>query len=474
MRNDGQLFGIGYDFSVCLIGGICGPVYVGTICIIILFALALVGTRVAFAAAIAGTLGLIEMIGFWPGLSIAGTIPYAKTSLYALSVLPPFILIGFLAFHAGMTATLFDAARKWLGWLPGGLAVATIMAQTGFAAVSGASTATAAVFSRIAIPEMLEHGYSKRLAAGVVAAGGTIASMIPPSAILVIYGLIVEELIGKLLLAGFIPGIFSALVYVAIIVIWASLRPGVGPAVGGYSWGERIRAVPGILPIMIVAGIIISAVYTGWATVTESGALGAAVVLVLAFMHGMRTRELRDALMETARLTVMIFTLIWGIYIFVTFLSYSMVPQTFADWIVHLPYHPYTILVCILLGYTVLGMFMDAIGMLLVTLPIFYPAMMALNGGPGATPETSPFGLTQSEASIWFGLIVVKMAEVCLITPPIGLNCFVVNGVQPQISLPDVFRGIVLFFVADIITIAGLVMFPEIVLILPQLLGGRG
>ena len=208
---------------------------------------------------------------------------------------------------------------------------------------------------------------------------------------------------------------------------------------------------------MIVALIIISAVYTGWATVTESGALGAAVVLVLAFMHGMRTRELRDALMETARLTVMIFTLIWGIYIFVTFLNYSTVPQAFAEWIVHLPFHPYTILVCILLGYTVLGMFMDAIGMLLVTLPIFYPAMMALNGGPDATPETSPFGLTQDEASIWFGLIVVKMAEVCLITPPIGLNCFVVNGVQPQISLPDVFRGIVLFFIADIFTIAALV-----------------
>ena len=456
----GAIFGIGYS----------DPVVVGIICICMLFALALVGVRVAFAAAIAGFVGLVELIGFWPGATTAGTIPYAKTSLYALSVLPPFILIGFLAFHAGMTTTLFDAARKWLGWLPGGLAVATVMAQTGFAAVSGASTATAAVFSRIAIPEMLEHGYSKRLAAGVVAAGGTIASMIPPSAILVIYGLIVEESIGKLLLAGFIPGLFSALVYGVIIVGWASIRPGIGPAVGGYSWGERFRALPGILPIMLVAFIIISAVYTGWATVTESGALGAFVVLVLAFMHGMRTRELRDALMETARLTVMIFTLIWGIYIFVTFLNFSTVPQAFSTWIVELPYDPYVILLCILLGYTVLGMFMDAIGMLLVTLPIFYPAMMALNGGPDATPETSPFGLTREEASIWFGLIVVKMAEVCLITPPIGLNCFVVNGVQPQISLPDVFRGIVLFFVADVLTIIALVMFPEIILFLPQLL----
>jgi TRAP-type C4-dicarboxylate transport system permease large subunit len=251
------------------------------------------------------------------------------------------------------------------------------------------------------------------------------------------------------------------------------MRPGIGPAVGGFSWGERWRSLPGILPIFVVAFIIISAVYTGWATVTESGALGAAVVLVLAFMHGMRTRELRDALMETARLTVMIFTLIWGIYIFVTFLNFSTVPQAFSQWIVELPYDPYVILLCILLGYTVLGMFMDAIGMLLVTLPIFYPAMMALNGGDAATPETSPFGLTRDEASIWFGLIVVKMAEVCLITPPIGLNCFVVNGVQPQISLPDVFRGIVLFFVADVLTIAALVMWPDIILILPELLAVR-
>jgi tripartite ATP-independent transporter DctM subunit len=444
--------------------GYADPILVGIICISLLFALALLGVRVAFAAALSGFLGLVELIGFWPGATTAASIPYAKTSLYGLSVLPPFILIGFLAFHAGMTAKLFDAARKWVGWLPGGLAVATVMAQTGFAAVSGASTATAAVFSRIAIPEMLQYKYSKRLAAGVVAAGGTIASLIPPSAILVIYALVVEESVGALLLAGFLPGIVSALIYCAIIVLWSSLRPGVGPAVGGFTWGERVRAVPGVLPIMLVALIIISAIYGGWATITEAGALGAFVVLILAFFHGMRAKELTNALMETARLTVMIFTLIWGIYIFVTFLNYSTVPQAFSSWIVGIDAHPYVILLGILLGYTVLGMFMDAIGMLLVTLPIFYPAVMALNGGDYVAAADSPFG--------WFGIIVVKMAEVCLITPPIGLNCFVVNGVQPQISLQDVFRGIALFFVADVITIAVLVFFPQIVTWLPDLMRG--
>ncbi|MFK7945419.1 MAG: TRAP transporter large permease subunit, partial [Paracoccaceae bacterium] len=255
---DTPLFNIGYS----------DPVLVGIICICILFGLALLGVRVAFAAGIAGFIGLVELIGFGPGASTAGSIPYAKTSLYALSVLPPFILIGFLAFHAGMTTKLFDAARKWIGWVPGGLAVATVMAQAGFAAVSGASTATAAVFSRVAIPEMLRAGYDKRLAAGVVAAGGTLATLIPPSAILVIYALIVEESVGALLLAGFLPGVVSALIYAAIIVLWAKTHPNAGPAVTGFTWGERIRSVPGVIPIILVAGIIITAIYDGWATIT--------------------------------------------------------------------------------------------------------------------------------------------------------------------------------------------------------------
>ncbi|OWU86717.1 C4-dicarboxylate ABC transporter permease [Oceanicola sp. 22II-s10i] len=446
---------------------------VGIIAIILLFGLALIGVRVAYAAAIAGFLGLVELIGFWPGATTAGSIPYSKSSLYSLSVLPSFILIGFLAYHAGMTASLFDAGRKWLGWIPGGLAIATVFAQAGFAAVSGASTATAAVFSRIAIPEMLSNGYNRRLAAGVVAAGGTLATLIPPSAILVIYALVVEESVGALLLAGFLPGLVTALIYAAIIYVWALANPGAAPAVRGFTWSQRMRSVPGVLPIVAVAGIIISSVYAGWATLTEAGALGAFLVLALAIVQGMRFGAFKDALMESARLTVMIFTLVWGIYIFVVFLNFSGVPQAFSAWLAGLPIHPYLVLLMILLGYSILGMFMDAIGMLLVTLPIFYPAVMALNGGAGATPETSPFGLTEQQASIWFGIIVVKMAEVCLITPPIGLNCFVVSGVRPDISLGEVFRGVAIFFVADVITIAVLVFFPEITLFLPDLLNGR-
>lgn len=200
-----------------------------------------------------------------------------------------------------------EAARRWVGWVPGGLAVATVFATAGFAAVSGASTATAAVFSRVAIPEMLKYGYDRKLAAGVVAAGGTLATLIPPSAILVIYAIIVEESVGKLLLAGFLPGAVSALIYAAIIILWARFRPETAPTVSGFTWKERFATLPGISPIMLVVFIIISAIYNGWATPTEAGALGAAVVFCLALMKGTRVKTIYGALMESAKLTVMIF-----------------------------------------------------------------------------------------------------------------------------------------------------------------------
>ncbi|HBQ22219.1 MAG TPA: C4-dicarboxylate ABC transporter permease [Alphaproteobacteria bacterium] len=454
------IFGVGYsDTSL-----------VGAYVMILLLVLVFMGVRVVFAAGITGLVGLVELIGWTGAASIVGSVPYSKSVSFVLGLLPMFILIGYLAFHAGMTRLLFQAAKTWLGWVPGGLAVATVFAAAGFAAVSGASVATAAVFARVAIPEMLDAGYKKSLAAGVVAAGGTLATLIPPSAILVIYAIIVEESVGALLIAGFLPGVFSAVVYGLIIIVWAKFNPEAGPAIKGFTWSDRIKSLPGLIPIMSVAVIIITAIYGGWATPTEAGALGAMIVLVTAFIHGMRWRALKDALMETSKLVVMIFSLIWGVLIFGRFLGFSAVPEAFADWILSLDADPYLILLCILLGYVVLGMFMDAIGLLLLTLPVVYPAVMALNGGPDVTAAESAFGLNGTQASIWFGIIVVKMAEVCLITPPIGLNCFVVNGVRPDIPLTDIFKGITLFFIADVLTIIGLIMFPGIVTWLPDLM----
>jgi tripartite ATP-independent transporter DctM subunit len=437
-----------------LIGlGFQHPLLVGLIGIGLMMLLVLLGVRVVFAAAGVGLLGLVEFIGWGPAAGIVGIVPHAKSTTYALSVLPMFIFIGFVAFHAGMTTQLFDAARKWLGWLPGGLAVATVFATAGFAAVSGASTATSAVFARVAIPEMLRYGYDRKLAAGVVAAGGTLATLIPPSAILVIYAIIVEESVGRLLLAGFLPGLVSAIVYAAIIIIWALLRPEVAPPVPSATWKERAVSLPPLIPIMMVVLIIISAIYQGWATPTEAGALGAGIVFTMAIMRGAGLKPITESLMETAKLTVMIFSLIWGVTIFVRFLGFSGVAEAFTQWVVSVDAPPMVVMICILLSYAVLGMFMDAMGMLLLTLPVVYPAVMALGFD-----------------SIWFGIIVVKMAEICLVTPPIGLNCFVVAAVRPDISLPTVFRGIAPFVVADVVTIIVLLAFPEIVTWLPDLM----
>ncbi|MEM8978097.1 MAG: TRAP transporter large permease [Pseudomonadota bacterium] len=453
-----------------------------------LLVLVVLGMRVAFAAAFAGLLGLVWIFWskkgmapdqFWWALTVAtktaGQVPHSKVSAQVLSLIPTFILIGYLAYYAKLTQALFEAAKRWVAWVPGGLAVSTVFATAGFAAVSGASVATAAVFARIAIPEMLKIGYDKRFAAGVVAAGGTLASLIPPSAILVIYAIIVEQDVGKLLLAGFIPGAFSALVYGALIIGLALTFKNFGPPVGGFTWGQRFVSLLPALPIFAVVAIIILFVYNPFGdalgTPTEGGAIGAFIVFCMALWRGMRWPELRDALLETAKLTVMIFTIIWGVLVYVRFLGFANLPQAFSDWITSLDQSPMLTLVCILLAYAVLGMFMDAIGMLLLTLPVVYPAVMALNGGEFVSAADSAFGMSGPMCAIWFGILVVKMAEFCLITPPIGLNCFVVAGVRDDLSVGDVFKGVTPFFIADAVTIALLVSFPAIVLWLPSLAG---
>ncbi len=438
-----------------------------------------IGVRVAFAAALAGFIGLIWIFsakygfekGFLIAIKMAGTVPHSKVSTLALSLIPTFILIGFLAYHAGLTRALFEAAKRWVGWLPGGMGVATVFSTAGFAAVSGASVATSAVFARIAIPEMLKLGYDKRFAAGVVAAGGTLASLIPPSAILVIYAIIVEQDVGALLMAGFLPGAVSAVIYAGLVIFLASTRKNFGPPVTGFSWKQRFESLPGAMPIFFVVAIIMVCIYGGVGTPTEAGSLGAFLILCIAVYKGMRWKELRDSLMETAKLTVMIFTIIWGVLLYVRFLGFADLPGAFSQWITSLDQSPMMTLIMILLAYAVLGMFMDAIGMLLLTLPVVYPAVIALNGGEAVTAADSAFGVSGVGCSIWFGIIVVKMAEICLITPPIGLNCFVVAGVRPECSVQDVFKGVTPFFIADVITIAVLIAVPGIVLWLPGLMG---
>lgn len=429
------------------------PITVGLIGVAGLFVLILVGFPIVFAAAITGFLGLSYLKGFGVATNISGLIPYDSTARYELSVLPLFILIGFLANSAGMINGAYRFARAWLGWMPGGVGVATIFASAGFGAVSGASTATAAVFARVAIPELTKSGYSLKNSAALVAASGTLASLIPPSTILVVYGIIVEESIGKLLLAGFIPGFFSAMVYAAYIVFAAKTSAGEGPQIIRESWRVRLGEVPRVMPIIAVIMVIIIGMSSGWSTPTEAGAVGAGIVFVMFLFSGkFSIRELHSCLMDSIRLTVMIFATIWGVLILARFLAFSGLPGAVAKWIVDLDMHASVILCIILAAYVVLGMFMNAIGMLLLTLPIIFPAIVELGFDP-----------------IWFGILVVKVVEIGLITPPVGLNCFVVAGVRPDIPLGSIFKGVTPFLAMDLVTIAILFSFPAIVLWLPSL-----
>jgi tripartite ATP-independent transporter DctM subunit len=423
-----------------------GPITVGCIGVVALLALCFLGVRFAFAGAIVGTLGLITLIGPDAGIRTAGIVPFASGANYTLSVLPMFILIGYLAYYAGITQSAFEAARRWFGWLPGGLATGTVFAVAGFSAVSGASSAAAAVFAKVAIPEMLRAKYDRQLAAGVCAAGATLDSLIPPSTLLVVYGIITEQSIGKLLIAGFVPGIVSAFVY-ALIITWRCWRkPELGPRITGYSWPQRFESLPATTPIFLVILIIFFSMYFGWATPTEAGALGAFSVFVFALKNGIKRGELRQCLLDSAKLTVMIFTVIWGVLIFVRFLGFSGMPEEISRWVGGLDVSPLFVLLAIYLLYFVLGTVLEGIGMFLLTLPVIFPVIVTLGYDP-----------------IWFGIVLVKLSGIASLSPPVGLVVFVVNGVRPDISVRDIFKGVWPFIFADVITLGVLTAFPEIV-----------
>jgi len=423
-----------------------GPMTIGCLGVAALLVLCFLGIRFAFAGALVGTAGLTMMLGWDAGIRTAGIAPYTAGTNYTLSVLPMFILIGYLAYYAGITQTAFEAARRWFGWLPGGLATGTVFAVAGFSAVSGASSAAAAVFAKVAIPEMLRAKYDKRLAAGVCAAGATLDSLIPPSTLLVVYGIITEQSIGKLLVAGFVPGLVSALIYGTIITIRCWRNPELGPRITGYSWPQRFQSLPGTTPIFLVILIIFFSMYFGWATPTEAGALGAFSVFVFALRNGIKRAELRQCLLDSARLTVMIFTVIWGVLIFVRFLGFSGMPEEVAQWVTGLDVAPFVILLAIYLLYFILGTVLEGIGMFLLTLPVIFPVIVALGYDP-----------------IWFGIVLVKLSGIASLSPPVGLVVFVVNGVRPDIPVRDIFKGIWPFIFADIITLGVLTAFPEIV-----------
>lgn len=429
------------------------PVTIGSIGIAVLVLLVFLGVPVAYASAFTGIAGIMIIRNATVSEGLAGMIPFANSAQYSLSVLPLFVAIGFLAMHAGITTSAYDAARKWVGRAPGGLATATIFASAGFAAVSGASTASTAVFTRLALPEMEKRGYDKAFAAGVVAVGGTLAALIPPSALLVIYGILVEASVAKLLLAGFLPGVMSIFVYLIVITVVVKLNPKLAPIEPSVPMMEKIRALPQVMGVFSVVGVILVGIYLGWMTPTESAGVATAIILVMAVRKRMALREFGNGLLDTVQTTAMIFMVIWGVMIFVRFLAFTGLPAAVTESVLGLDVPRWVILMGVIVMYLLLGMILDGLGMMLLTLPVVFPAMMGLGYDP-----------------VWFGILLIKLIEVGVVTPPVGLNCYVVNGIRPDIPLEKIFRGVAPFLVGEIFIIAVIVAFPDFILWLPNMM----
>jgi tripartite ATP-independent transporter DctM subunit len=408
------------------------------------------GMRIAFATALCGFGGLWIMRGYDPAATLSASTILGHITNYNLLVLPLFIMMGFFAYYAGITRDLYWAARQWLGHLPGGLAIATIIGCAGFAAACGASTASAAVMGRVALPELKKYGYDDKVSTGCVAAGGTMAIMIPPSVLMVIYGFIAEESIGALLLAGILPGLLQASSYAVMLLLRFKFNPSLGPPITGITWAERIRSISGVWGMIVLIAAVMGSMYTGLATPTEAAGVGAIGALLLA-MPRLTFKLFFSAMVETARTTALIFAIVAGVLIYVHFLGFTGMPAAIAEWIVSLQMPTILILIGILCLYLVLGMFLDGIGMILLTVPIILPTIKTLGVDP-----------------IVFGVLVVRMVEIGLMTPPVGLNVYVLKGVARNVSMGDIFRGCGWFVFVDIINVAILLAFPIIILLIPM------
>jgi tripartite ATP-independent transporter DctM subunit len=408
------------------------------------------GVRIAFATAMCGFFGLWFLRGYDPAAALSATTVFGHLIKYNLLVLPLFIMMGFFAYYAGITRDLYWAARQWLGHLPGGLAIATVIGCAGFAAACGASTASAAVMGRVALPELKKYGYDDKVSTGCVAAGGTMAIMIPPSVLRVIYGFIAEASIGALLLAGILPGLLQAASYTVTLLLRFKHNPALGPAITGITWAERVRSLAGVWGMVTLILLVMGSMYTGLATPTEAAGVGALGALLLALPR-LTWQTFWSAMIETARTTAMIFAIVAGVLIYVHFLGFTGMPAAVADWIVHLNLPTWIVLIGILALYLVLGMFLDGIGMILLTVPIILPTIKLLGIHP-----------------VVFGVLVIRMVEIGLMTPPVGLNVYVLKGVAPNVSMGDIFRGCGWFVFVDIINVALLMAFPIIILLIPM------
>lgn len=414
---------------------------------------------VAMLAVGIGGYGLVN--GWMPLLAYLKTNTYYQFSTYSLSVIPLFVLMGEFATHAGMSRALYRAAAAFLGHLRGGLAMASIGGCAAFGAICGSSLATAATMGQVALPEMRRYNYSGALSTGSLAAGGTLGILIPPSVILVLYALMAEQNIAKMFVAAMIPGIIAAIGYMIAVAVYVRIRPGEGPAAPAASWAERLASLRETWSIILIFGVVVVGMYGGWFTPTEGAAVGAFGAFVLAVLHGgMRMGGLITCLQGTAKTSAMIFLIMLGAEMFNAFLSATQTPMLAATMIAESGLSPMMVLAAILLLYLAMGCVMDSMSMLLLTIPIFYPIIAGLD-----------FGMSREHTLIWFGILAVVVVEVGLITPPVGMNVFVINGMARDVPMWESFRGVMPFLISDVIRILLLIAFPAITLGLVRALG---
>jgi tripartite ATP-independent transporter DctM subunit len=404
----------------------------------------------AIAMLVCGALGFGMITGLNPLLAQMSEVPYSRVANHELTVIPLFVLMGQFAAEGGISQALYRSALAWVGHFRGGIAMATIAGCAAFGAICGSSVATGATMASIALPEMRRYGYSGALSTGVLAAGGTLGILIPPSIILVIYAILTEQALGQLFLAAIIPGIIATFGYGAAVWAYTRVFPSAGPAVARAGWGERLQSLKMIWPVLAIFVLVIGGIYLGVFTPTEGAGIGAAATGVLSWtVGGMRLDGIKRSIIETAKITGMIFMILIGAEFYSSFLALSRLPQALAEWVGQTGWSPYTVLLAIVFIYLVLGCMMDGIAMMLVTIPVFLPVVLQLD-----------FGLSQEAVGVWFGILVLILIEVGQITPPIGINVYVINSMAKDVPMIDSFRGIVPFFLSDLVRIAIIICIP--------------
>jgi C4-dicarboxylate transporter DctM subunit len=427
---------------------------VGIVGIVFLILALLSGMPVGFVMAFVGLAGCTYLLSLPAALTILVNDMYALFMSYTLTVIPMFILMGTIAFHSGMTRRLFACANEFFGFLPGGLAIGTIGACAAFSAICGSTNATAAAMATVALPEMKRFHYDNRLASGVVAAGGSLGILIPPSVIFIIYGILTQTSIGKLFAAGILPGILLSLLFIAAIVIWVSLRPELGPRGPKSSFGQKLASLPGIMEILGLFAVVIGGLFTGVFTPTEAGAVGAfGSILLSLFLNRLTWRAFFQSILDTARMSCMILMIVVGATVFGRFLAVTRIPFEIAAWVGSLALPSVLVMTIIIFIYFIGGFFMDSFALILLTIPIFFPVVVKLGYDP-----------------VWFGVIIVLITEMGVITPPVGINVYVVSGIAKDIPLQDIFVGVLPLLCSMIVCIIVLLIFPGFTLILPRLI----